>query len=224
MRSKMPKKDYLQEIDENAVSKDIKKISIIISLIVLTAITVILYGYFKLSSTDNTPSKTEMADEVKRKTSAEHLDSILKERQKTALPEKYDEDEKRIVVTDEMLYEAATKRKDDVSVVKYTITKDLQLQTVVESVAKLLNGLTIPFYKSENAQSILFSTDYHLGFNKIPSKVVDFKIIVEISKTTPKNLKMLYYYHPTENKSGLELKNSYEYFNNSVVSSIKGGF
>jgi hypothetical protein len=217
----MDKKDYLNELDKKAVKNDMNKIIMVVSILILIAATIMIYIYISFDD-DKLVSKTVLTDEVRNK--AKFMDSLRQGVQREALPEKYDEDEIRIVVSEEMLYERATRKKDEVSAVKYTIAYDVELQSVVEKVSFVLNKLSLPVQKSETESTVTFATDYHDAFNKTPKSVVRFKYEVEIDKSSPRNLKMLYYYQKSDDPPNDALTDANAYFTKTLVAKIKEAF
>jgi hypothetical protein len=216
----MGKKDYLNEFDDKTVNKDVNKIIMVVSLLVLVAATIMIYIY--ISFDGPVESETVITDELKSK--AKFMDSLRQGVQKEALPEKYDKDEIRIVVSEDMLYERATRKKDDVSAVQYTISYDVELQSVVDKVAFVLGKLSLPVRKSETESTVTFETDYHDAFNKTPKSAVSFKYQVEIDKISPRNVRMLYYYHKNDNPPKAGLTDADDYFNKTLVAKIKEAF
>lgn len=217
----MEKKDYLNELDKKAIKNDMNKIIMVVSLLVLIAATIMIYIYISFDD-EKLVSETVLTDELQNKT--KFMDSLRQGVQREALPEKYDEDEIRIVVNEEMLYERATRKKDEVSAVKYTIAYDVELQSVVDKVAFVLSKLSLPVQKSETESTVTFATNYHDAFNKTPKSVVRFKYEVEIEKSSPRNVKMLYYYQKSDEPPNNNLTDANDYFNKTLVVKIKEAF
>ncbi|MBS4000651.1 MAG: hypothetical protein KGZ71_09230 [Desulfobulbaceae bacterium] len=217
----MEKKDYLNELDKKAIKNDMNKIIMVVSLLVLIAATIMIYIYISFDD-EKLVSETVLTDELQNKT--KFMDSLRQGVQREALPEKYDEDEIRIVVNEEMLYERATRKKDEVSAVKYTIAYDVELQSVVDKVAFVLSKLSLPVQKSETESTVTFATNYHEAFNKTPKSVVRFKYEVEIEKSSPRNVKMLYYYQKSDEPPNNNLTDANDYFNKTFVVKIKEAF
>ncbi|MBE2189767.1 MAG: hypothetical protein IAE98_09885 [Candidatus Kapabacteria bacterium] len=190
-------------------------------MLVLIAATIMIYIYISFDD-EKLVSETVLTDELQNKT--KFMDSLRQGVQREALPEKYDEDEIRIVVNEEMLYERATRKKDEVSAVKYTIAYDVELQSVVDKVAFVLSKLSLPVQKSETESTVTFATNYHEAFNKTPKSVVRFKYEVEIEKSSPRNVKMLYYYQKSDEPPNNNLTDANDYFNKTFVVKIKEAF
>lgn len=105
----MKQTDKFKSLDETVIRKDTMRIVTVISVVVLIGITTLLYFLFVFNTGDGKSDVTHKSEE--KRNMNEYLDSMNKETMNDVRPEKYDEKEIRIVMTDEQLYNYATRKK-----------------------------------------------------------------------------------------------------------------
>ncbi len=218
----MKQRDKFKSPDEIVMKKDAMRIVTIISVVILLGITAILYFLYIFNSNDG-KSDISIKSEEQRNVN-EYLDSVYKEKMKDVRPEKYDEDEIRIVMTDEQLYNYATRKKDDIVSIKYTVGYDISLDEATAKIVEALKKISINAVMSEEKTKIIFDSGYHLGYNSKAKSLVNFRYVVEISRDNPRSIVMKYYYHKADGHKSGHLEDSYDFFSKVLAFEVRNSF
>jgi len=218
----MNKTDKFKSPDESVIKKDTMRIVTIGSALLLLGIVAILYFLYVFNS-NSTISESSLKNKPTRNIN-EYLDSVYKDKSNVAVPEKYDENEVRIVMTDEQLYNYATRKKDNVDIIRFKVGYEITLDEVAGKIFNALNQMSISTVKTEEKDKIIFESNYHVGYNGKAKCVVNFKYSVEIARDNPKSIELKYHYHNNENTKNEDLQDSYTFFSDVLVAGILNTF